>query len=600
MLLKFNIKNTKREKRFIDVNKHSIEIYDHIDYYLLKLTTNENHNLNIGDRISLVRSIINVDNYNELVVELNKNSEKIVNLLKSETIFEKDIKGDEYEILYSKGHYWLKDGKIDKISNVELDSVFDKYQSFNDKIYVNYDYYSDTEFSISLPKYRELIVDETIISNNKLIIKTKEELPIILNSGDNFTVTKEISSYVINSTLDSNSEYYKAEFLPENQYLGYNLVDFNGVVYQWTKHSEEIICEYINSNYFSVDMSEFIEENDYLKIKDTRFITENGKLKSDVSFYEMTESISLNLPITEKIKYGLNTEEIIFDHFNDKKNEVLPDIIDYEKRCFSPIFNNKLISKINFNLFLRDRTGNEDWSTDDSKGWNQYRLKDDGTFVENKTSDNGDLLTVLGFTDEDVYYQKKKISKSFIRLSFYNNKNPLDQMLLFYSSIFLDTNDLYKQYIDNIYKKLGDNTISLINEAKISLNFNVSDRFNRDKSSEGFYLYLFPDGLYEYDENGEIVYKERTIYMKVEFNHAGYGKTVPLIYSNDHFSSYFKTSFIDDMGSILPLYDKMYIPVTIKYDENVKDFVYEFKDGAKESNNKLTINLYEPKINPLE
>ena len=35
---------------------------------------------------------------------------------------------------------------------------------------------------------------------------------------------------------------------------------------------------------------------------------------------------------------------------------------------------------------------------------------------------------------------------------------------------------------------------------------------------KGFYLYLFPE------------YIGKTIYMKVEFNHAGYGRTIPLVY----------------------------------------------------------------------
>ena len=65
-------------------------------------------------------------------------------------------------------------------------------------------------------------------------------------------------------------------------------------------------------------------------------------------------------------------------------------------------------------------------------------MRDAESIYENFLDVEGHHITedlvrdTLGFTDEDVYYQKKKISKSFIRLSFYNNKNPLDQMLLFY------------------------------------------------------------------------------------------------------------------------------------------------------------------------
>ena len=96
-------------------------------------------------------------------------------------------------------------------------------------------------------------------------------------------------------------------------------------------------------------------------------------------------------------------------------------------------------------------------------------------------------------------------------------------MLLFYSTIFLDSGELYEKYIKNIDKKIKNQNISLVNDNtlgndNLTVSFNVCDRYNRSKSSEGFYLYLFPDDI---DNN-----KERTIYMKVEFNHAGYGKKV--------------------------------------------------------------------------
>ena len=40
-----------------------------------------------------------------------------------------------------------------------------------------------------------------------------------------------------------------------------------------------------------------------------------------------------------------------------------------------------------------------------------------------------DLLYFLNFTNEDVFYQKQKIGKSFLRLSFFDSPNPQNQNL---------------------------------------------------------------------------------------------------------------------------------------------------------------------------
>ena len=53
---------------------------------------------------------------------------------------------------------------------------------------------------------------------------------------------------------------------------------------------------------------------------------------------------------------------------------------------------------------------------------------------------------------------------------------------------------------------------------RLSSNFIIKNRNESVESSEGFYLYLFK----EYSH----WLHERTIYMRVQFNHAGIGKTV--------------------------------------------------------------------------
>ena len=94
-----------------------------------------------------------------------------------------------------------------------------------------------------------------------------------------------------------------------------------------------------------------------------------------------------------------------------------------------------------------------------------------------------------------------------------------------------------------------------------------------------------------------------SIYMKIEFNHAGYGRTIPMMYPIDKsgnilsFSSdNFPKSFNGDWKACN---ESMYIPVRIKYDSINNDFIYYFPYCTR-NNNKLVFNLYEPRLNNLE
>lgn len=225
-----------------------------------------------------------------------------------------------------------------------------------------------------------------------------------------------------------------------------------------------------------------------------------------------------------------------------------------------------------------------------------------------------DLLSYLGFTNDDVKYQKSKLKKSFIRISFYDSDNVGNQNLLHTSTIFLDSGNLFAKYIKNIetheeykvkntfildvldntgkwvqsnpiikyskgdilsykeYKQLSDeqktncrlygdmmaivggssNTNDLktvydkvglrvnrepmrerainlsldfselvgeLERLRMSSQIEVSDKNSSKRSSEGFYFYSSPNNL-----NGVL---PSEIYMRVEFNHAGYGRTIP-------------------------------------------------------------------------
>lgn len=222
------------------------------------------------------------------------------------------------------------------------------------------------------------------------------------------------------------------------------------------------------------------------------------------------------------------------------------------------------------------------------------------------TEYQSDLLSYLGFTNDDVKYQKSKLKKSFLRISFYDSDNIGNQNLLHTATIFLDSGDLFAKYIKNIetedeykatstviaqkspeisfpkdsiltsseYKKLDDenrkkcvvngellaviggsssdeenytvydkvgmavnrepmrkkaldkdndfgDNIDELERLRMSSQITVTDKNSSKRSSEGFYFYT-----YKTNDNG--VYPS-DIYMRVEFNHAGYGRVIPFM-----------------------------------------------------------------------
>ena len=56
---------------------------------------------------------------------------------------------------------------------------------------------------------------------------------------------------------------------------------------------------------------------------------------------------------------------------------------------------------------------------------------------------------------------------------------------------------------------------------RLSSQMTVENKWQSNRTSEGFYLYMWAD-------NGVSILPEK-LYMKAEFNHAGYGRTIPMM-----------------------------------------------------------------------
>ena len=225
-------------------------------------------------------------------------------------------------------------------------------------------------------------------------------------------------------------------------------------------------------------------------------------------------------------------------------------------------------------------------------------------FLKN-SGETSDLLGYLNFTDNDVFYRKKKVSQSFIRLSFFNSTDPIEQKLLYYSTIFLDGTNLYGKYIKQLMfmeendlfnakknKELNLNAAvvfcsSSTVSARVDTQMVVTNEFDKTKSAEGFNLYLFAeDTTFGVDENGE-----KTIYMKVEFNHAGNGKTIPMIMWPKNENTYVPLT-------VNNFIDSLYIPIKLTYING--KYAYYIEDAYKNEDGNISLVLFEPKLDFIE
>lgn len=361
-----------------------------------------------------------------------------------------------------------------------------------------------------------------------------------------------------------------------------------------------------------------------VEIKNDWHFDNDGNFNTSIIIQNHDFYLDVDIPIDNESSYKLNDEQLILnEYFEDVKASIIPEIVDNEKRQFIPVTgkedNRFPVREIEFNLHFRDRLDldkndgslRDGWNTTDEQYWNSVSLYGDDLRYNNSgyTDEFADSLDLLGFTEDDIRFNKTKIKKTFLRLMFYSSKNMLNKELLYYSTIFLDSGELYRTY--NAIKSQDLEVFDsgrTDNSLRLSARFSVKNKYFSEKSSEGFYLYLFPSEVL--DEN-----TSRTIYMKVEFNHAGYGKTIPMMLPRGNNGK-------EDGNSPLVLTDRDFplnftpinkdgmvdfnfnayqnavmIPIEIGYDLELKNYTYRFPFlPSRQGVEKIVLNLFEPRI----
>lgn len=378
------------------------------------------------------------------------------------------------------------------------------------------------------------------------------------------------------------------------------------------------------------------------------------------NFYYSTDNLNLHLSLSNDCALNLHKEYICDNlFFNTIYDHSISPIIDMEKDIYYPAYfdydtqESHLINQIIFDLHFRSRDL-QNWSIiqDNSMSsdainrcnWNildAYAYKKDTLnptdvlkpsidFNDFQYYQPSDLLYFLNFSDNDVFYQKNKLSHSFIRMLFFDSPDPYNQSLLCTSTVFINEGDLYMKYINNLNSDLSyinvneidsslnrvisndigvnkdtydyySNKVTALKNNRLSASFTINNMFEALESSEGFYLYMFKNysnGLHQ-----------RTIYMKVEFNHAGVGKTVnfmqPFKIVNGHremlnFSDSNDIQLLKKGIKLSEFIDYLYIPINVKYDFKMKKYIYYLPTWLTIHNDKskecMRFNLYETKI----
>lgn len=647
------------------VNVSSIDSFDFDDTMIVTCQTAEKHNLKRGDIIVITYEVELPDKFNA--------STTVTNLR-----FEYSISG----INENENAFTIITDKYNRLENPSIWAFPDRETDDDEDVETNY-YDTGVHYDIdcSLPHLLPSsdISDPVIFIDYDDIEKgVRRKLPIECYWLDNYQL--RIKRYFcLNDYTEADAKTEEEyELLSEDEKRNYTRINFlyydNSKIHDYNSFLYLVYDEQIK--YYRVpliidDMLETLFENGGPV---TMTLYRSDVLFNDLfgvgttRYFKQNISTSVKIPLFSSKLLDTHQERIIKEKFVDvEKKKAINSIVEMEKDIYHPHFigvdnkNNKVSLPINelvFNLHFRKRGLNDNkWRIKQKEGWfgedyidndGNINLNNDIFFSYEKSSFQSDLLYYLGFKDADIKFQRKKLKKSFLRLSFYDTNIPSNQRLLSYATIFMDSGTLFGKYTRNIENEedsgivyyttatnyavngIRNNTEVLkdddsfipsenVENYRLSSQFSVKHRVNGMKSAEGFYLYLWKNLT---DNCGRT-----DIYMRVDFNHAGYGRTIPFMlpygddkkiksfskiiedfdeskavslgtYSNVEKKRYGYT--VKEMQKYLHIHFKCYYDKEAdEYRYCLDDNTYDLSYGKEDSifaNGKLFLNLYEARL----
>lgn len=635
---------------YVKVNSDEGDVYVEVEHDVISANYGDRVLVQLSDSytsfgIGDVITFHNDDSTDELKVYSDENEFVVYNgnkiaLVKNlcDTV---TIGGHEYPIHYVNGRNEGKDCVIDvNGSNVTMKLVSSKKVKPYGYVIVEGHNVATNDVLYSINEY------DGVTINGKSYKRYK-------NDSENVNVipTDLLSKYmlevddVVGSSILVCKAFLPTEGLPKNEYIAIGKETLQRVV----GASSSLRLTSVNKIFGVREITPLLpfskKSSAYEDITSSKYYYD---LFGSLSLYCSMGYVSVKFPMTMHVGDDTLQDNIVEnDFFEHEKSLAINPIIDMEKDVYSPkyvaddgkyngsdtVF--RPISEIRVNLHFRTRDldtwkVNEGFNLVDSSGntdgWfvtDYYPYK---TMDKKKLMDESDLVGLLNFTNDDIYYQKSKVGKTFLRFSYYDSIDPNRQMLLATSTVFMDEHTLFKKFIDNSRKNVNTyslvsaeektrdlNKISVMSEFKnggsvvideskrLSSRFVITNKYDTDTSSEGFYIYMFK----EYSEN----LHPREIFMKVEFNHAGIGTTIPFIkpmsWTEDNSSKIWFPNKELSVGSSemmkgVELEKKNaqdYIPLYAVYDFKNKEYVYVFdKRYVTVNDGVASINLFELKL----
>lgn len=557
-----------------------------------------------------------------------------------------------------------------------VDNNMSKYTSGNTYSVTHYDGVQMNNIALPVEyDYQEDVDNVTILKDTYITVSTNAEYKLIVEDvvGSNKLICRvdtndmNIPSYVRNDYIDTAIENLTSN-IPFTITKNYSV--FGRVKLDATSWASQI-------RYSSGCTS----------------VYEITEIKDNLSLYKLRGGMYLPITLTKTPEISLEQADTIMNSlYGEIEEQSNSPIIDMDKDIYVPVYfdngNINKIEKLEFNFHFRTRnletwkiiedegsyidnkTTNKvqlspdyqfcNWFSTDYYPYNMYNEKDSNAHDDvdylNKCMNLSDLLGFLYFTTNDVQEKRKKLSKSFLRLTYFDSKDILTQNMLGTSTIYFDCD----KYFENLYKE-NTNKYSYVDVAKStqSKRFNnpsafpgikdgfeynwdtkptvlrevfnkatnknsngiyynistdlkgengadrldshieVTDMFDNKNSSEGFYAYIL-----KYFANKSTT---QTIYMKAEFFHAGLGIKIPMVVPTDTHKNAIKRWDIDNLSmfkkgySLDEVYDRLYIPIEISYSKELRKFVYTISNDngfldAMRDDNTLKFNLFELKV----
>ena len=606
-------------------------------------------------------------------------------------------------VLYDGNKYYAEANLFDKavIDGTEYDVTYDKLNSEIAYVEIEGEQVPMKLNDDTLTRYGYVVNSSSVATSESYSIRhysgvtVEGKSYIIRENGAELTIPNKIK-FVVDDIKGNSLLICKASISPNEYSNPYDkeIELANEVVNNQSNYSLQVNNMVLGSKPISKE-SVFSSVDDPISSDDAYNIFDDLQIESNNGY--------VNIPINLASPNGidlLKSETIKKDFCEKEREKAINRIVDLEKDVYSPkIMESPSYSgsytdfrdvyAININLHFRTRnldnwkvnevyndvtlSATSNWFITDYEPYKSMinSISGDTTPLTreqkyNKLMEHSDLLYFLNFDNNDVFYQKSRISKSFLRFTFYDSYDPQTQSLLATSSVFMNEHDLYKKYIDNsrkgidTYLNVGETLEECVISPKIRVSserlattrerrdecvvsgtdfveisggsycesgccvslkedgkrldsrFVINNKYVTDTSSEGFYIYMFR----EYAEK----LHPKPIYMKVEFNHAGIGKTIPFVvpmkwsgetdsdevYPQRKLTLSANTvgtipSDLDELKNGVPLswvYAQSYIPLYAVYDFKNKEYGYIFDERYVniDDDGTVTLNLFEIKI----